>query len=61
MLCFSYTLKLYILYVSNFRISNDAFFRGPSSILLSHLCKLSGPVFLYSKRYGDEFISKNYS
>ena len=46
--------NLYIPYYTllfDFRISNNAIFR---SIL--QLCKISGPIFLYSKRLTDEFI-----
>ena len=44
-------LNLYILYFSNFCINNDAIF---CSIL--QLCKISGPIFSYSKIFTDEFI-----
>ena len=43
--------NLYILYFSNFCINNDAIF---CSIL--QLCKISGPIFSYSKIFTDEFI-----
>ena len=55
--CFLCMQKLYTFFT--FRIFTLAVM--PSSVLLLHLCKISGPVFLYSKRYTDEFISKNYS
>ena len=43
--CFLYIQKPYILYFSNFRINNDAIFHCISQ----QLCKLSGPMFSYSK------------
>ena len=49
--CFLHTQKPYLLYFSNSRIYNDAIFRS-----ISQLCKISGPIFSYSKRYTDEFI-----
>ena len=47
--------NLYILYFSNFCINNDAIF---CSIL--QLCKISGPIFSYSKIFTDEFILQIY-
>ena len=52
--CFLYTQKDYILYFSNFCISNYAL---SGSIL--QLCKISIPVFLYSgseRNLYDQFI-----
>ena len=49
--CFLYIQKPYILYFSNFHINNNTIFR---SIL--QLCKISRPIFPYSKRYTDKFI-----
>ena len=42
---------LYILYFSNFCINNDAIFRSTWE-----LCKISGTIFSYSKRFTDKFI-----
>ena len=44
-------IKQQVLYFFDFRISKNAILR---SIL--QLCKISGPIFLYSKRLTDEFI-----
>ena len=49
--CFLYIQKPYILYFSNSRINNDAIFRS-----ISQLCKISGPIFPYSKRFADKFM-----
>ena len=49
--CFLYMQKPYILYFSAFRIDNDAIFCS-----ISQLCKISGSIFSYSKRFTDEFI-----
>ena len=54
LLCFLYT-KPIILYFSDFCISNDDLFH---SIL--QLFKISRPVFLYSKRFTNEFILQIY-
>ena len=49
--CFLYIQKPYILYFSNFCINNDTIFH---SIL--QLCKISGPLFSYSKKLPDQFV-----
>ena len=50
---FIYTKTLHpFLYFLDFHVNNDAIF---CSIL--QLCKISGPIFSYSKKYTDEFIS----
>ena len=33
----------------------------PSSVLFLQLCKISGPIFSYSKRFTDELILQIYS